>query len=78
MELEVRPRELLIALKPGVQVPTKVGDYIGTLLSENGTYHFYDASTQSGNSMPAEHTLLDQDQYGILYHTLLKGDHEQD
>lgn len=48
VELEVRLRELFIALKPGVQVPAKVGDLIGALLSERGAYHFCDTTTQSG------------------------------
>lgn len=47
-EAETRLRELFQLLKPGVTVPTKVGDIIGALLTENGTYHFADLSTASG------------------------------
>lgn len=47
-EVETRLRELFQLLKPGVTVPTKVGDIIGALLTENGVYHFADLSTASG------------------------------
>lgn len=47
-EVETRLRELFQLLKPGVTVPTKVGDIIGALLTENGAYHFSDLSTVSG------------------------------
>lgn len=47
-EVETRLRELFQVLKPGVTVPTKVGDIIGALLTENGAYHFADLSTVSG------------------------------
>ena len=47
-EVESRLRELFQKLKPSVTVPTKVGDIIGALLSENGAYHFADLSTVSG------------------------------
>ena len=47
-EVETRLRELFQLLKPGVTVPTKVGDIIGALLTENGAYHFVDLSTASG------------------------------
>lgn len=47
-EVETRLRELFQLLKPGVTVPTKVGDIIGALLTENGAYHFADLSTASG------------------------------
>ena len=47
-EVETRLRELFQVLKPGVTVPTKVGDIIGALLTENGAYHFADLSTASG------------------------------
>ena len=47
-EVESRLRELFQQLKPGVSVPVKVGDIIGTLLTENGAYHFADLSTVSG------------------------------
>lgn len=46
-EVETRLRELFQLLKPGVTVPTKVGDIIGALLTENGAYHFADLSTAS-------------------------------
>ncbi len=47
-EVETRLRELFQLLKPGVTVPTKVGDIIGALLTENGAHHFADLSTASG------------------------------
>ena len=47
-EVESRLRELFQELKPNAVVPAKVGDIIGALLSENGTYHFADLSTVSG------------------------------
>lgn len=47
-EVETRLRELFQLLKSGVTVPTKVGDTIGALLTENGAYHFADLSTASG------------------------------
>lgn len=47
-EVETRLRELFQLLKPGVTVPTKVGDIIGALLTENGAYQFADLSTASG------------------------------
>lgn len=47
-EVESRLRELFQILKPGVTIPTKVGDIIGALLTENGAYHFADLSTVSG------------------------------
>lgn len=47
-EVETRLRELFKLLKPGVTVPTKVGDIIGALLTENGAYCFADLSTASG------------------------------
>lgn len=47
-EVETRLRELFQLLKAGVTVPTKVGDIIGALLTENGAYHFADLSTASG------------------------------
>ena len=49
-ELESRLRELFQELKPGTTVPTKVGDLIGALLTENGAYHFADLSTVSGKN----------------------------
>lgn len=47
-EVETRLREKFIELKPNVAVPSKVGDIIGALLSENGAFKFCDASTISG------------------------------
>lgn len=47
-ELESRLRELFRQLRPGAAVPTKVGDIIGALLTENGAYQFADLSTVSG------------------------------
>ncbi len=46
--VESRLRELFQILKPGVTVPTKIGDVMGALLSENGAYQFADLSTTSG------------------------------
>lgn len=48
VEVETRLRELFAELKPGVNVPGKVGDIIGALLSDSGVYYFCDTSTQSG------------------------------
>lgn len=47
-EVETRLREKFTELKPGVSVPSKVGDIIGALLSENGAFKFCDTSTTSG------------------------------
>lgn len=47
-EVEVRLREKFSELKPGVGVPTKIGEVIGALLSENGLFHFCDTTTASG------------------------------
>lgn len=47
-ELETRLRELFKELRRDDNVPAKVGDIIGALLSENGAYHFVDTSTVSG------------------------------
>lgn len=47
-EVESRLRELFQELKPNAVEPTKVGDIIGALLTENGAYHFADLSTPSG------------------------------
>lgn len=49
-EVESRLRELFHILKPNTQVPTKIGDVIGALLSEHGAYHFADLSTDSGKN----------------------------
>lgn len=47
-EVETRLREKFKELKPSVTVPTKVGDIIGALLTENGAFKFCDTSTASG------------------------------
>ncbi|NBJ02249.1 TIGR02391 family protein [Lachnospiraceae bacterium] len=47
-EVETRLRELFQLLKPSDTVPSKVGNIIGALLTENGAYHFADLSTASG------------------------------
>lgn len=47
-ELETRLRELFQKLKPGAGIPSKIGDVIGALLSDNGIFDFYDTSTTSG------------------------------
>ena len=47
-EVETRLREKFKELKPSVTVPTKVGDIIGALLTENGAFKFSDTSTASG------------------------------
>lgn len=59
-EVESRLRELFQELKPGVVVPTKVGEIIGALLSEKGAYHFADLSTVSGRDYRrGVHSLFD-------------------
>lgn len=47
-EVETRLRELFQELKPGINIPGKIGDIIGALLSENGAYKVCDVSTVSG------------------------------
>ncbi len=47
-EIETRLREKFAELMPSVTVPSKIGDIIGALLSENGAFKFYDSSTTSG------------------------------
>ena len=47
-ELETRLRELFQELKPGAGIPSKIGDVIGGLLSDNGIFDFCDTSTTSG------------------------------
>lgn len=47
-EVETRLREKFAELKPGTSVPSKVGDIIGALLSDNGVFKFCDTSTTSG------------------------------
>lgn len=49
-EVESRLRELFYILKPNAQVPNKIGDVIGALLSEKGEYHFTELSTDSGKN----------------------------
>lgn len=49
-EVEVRLREKFAELKPNVPVPSKVGDIIGALLSENGIFKFCDTSDISGKN----------------------------
>lgn len=48
VEVETRLRELFVELKPGVNIPGRLGDIIGALLSDGGVYIFCDTSTQSG------------------------------
>lgn len=47
-EVETSLREKFVATKPGASEPSKVGDIIGALLSENGAFKFCDISTSSG------------------------------
>lgn len=47
-EVEARLREKFSELKPGVAVPSKIGDVIGALISENGAFKFCDTTTVSG------------------------------
>ena len=47
-EVETRLREKFSELKPGVGVPSKIGDIIGALFSDNGIFQFCDVSNQSG------------------------------
>ena len=47
-EVETCLREKFTELKPGVPAPSKIGDIIGALLSDNGIFQFCDTSTQSG------------------------------
>lgn len=49
-EVESRLRELFQILKPDAQIPSKIGDVIGALLSEKGAYHFADLTTDSGKN----------------------------
>ena len=48
IEVETRLRELYKELRPGMTVPSQVGDLIGALLADNGDYHFCDTSDRSG------------------------------
>lgn len=47
-EVETRLRELFVECRPEKAEPSKVGDIIGALLSENGIYQFVGISTPSG------------------------------
>lgn len=47
-EVESRLREKFAELKPGMAVPSKIGDVIGALISENGAFKFCDTTTTSG------------------------------
>ena len=47
-EVESRLREMFSELKPGTTVPSKIGDVIGALMSENGAFKFCDTTTTSG------------------------------
>lgn len=49
-EVETRLREKFTELKPGIPVPTIIGDVIGALMSENGAFKFCDISTISGRN----------------------------
>lgn len=49
-EVETRLREKFAELKPGTSVPSKVGDIIGALLSDNGVFKFCDTSNTSGKN----------------------------
>ena len=47
-EVESRLREKFSELKPSAAVPSKIGDVIGALISENGAFKFCDTTTTSG------------------------------
>lgn len=47
-EVESRLREKFSELKPSAAVPSKIGDVIGALMSENGAFKFCDTTTTSG------------------------------
>lgn len=47
-EVESCLREKFLELKPGAAVPSKIGDVIGALMSENGAFKFCDTTTTSG------------------------------
>ena len=49
-EVETRLRELFVEIKPNAKEPEKIGDIIGALLSENGTFQFCDATSTSGKN----------------------------
>ena len=47
-EVESSLREKFAELKPGIAIPSKSGDVIGALVSENGAFKFCDTTTTSG------------------------------
>lgn len=47
-EVETRLREKFAELKAGATVPSRIGDVIGALISENGAFKFCDITTISG------------------------------
>ena len=47
-DVESRLREKFSELKPSAAVPSKIGDVIGALMSENGAFKFCDTTTTSG------------------------------
>lgn len=49
-EVETKLREMFRELKPGNNEPSKIGDIIGALLSENGVFNYCDLSTQDGKN----------------------------
>ena len=49
-EVESRLREKFLELKTGAAVPAKIGDVIGALMSEDGTFKFCDTTTTSGRN----------------------------
>ena len=49
-EVESRLREKFSELKPGAAIPPKIGDVIGALISENGTFKFCDTTAASGRN----------------------------
>lgn len=49
-EVKLRLREKFSELKPGVAVPSRIGDVIGAPISENGAFKFCDTTTTSGSN----------------------------
>ncbi|MEI3086275.1 MAG: TIGR02391 family protein [Oscillospiraceae bacterium] len=47
-EVESRLREKFSELKPDAAAPSRIGDVIGALISENGAFKFCDTTTASG------------------------------
>lgn len=47
-EVESRLREKFLELKPGTVAPSRIGEVIGALISENGAFKFCDTTTASG------------------------------